>query len=65
VTPSANWRHFSQRREAVKELTEINHQSQREAAEILGVSQKTVDRDLGESNDSEESRNQEGTKRRK
>jgi predicted transcriptional regulator len=65
VTLSANWRHFSQRREAVKELTEINHQSQREAAEILGVSQKTVDRDLGESNDSEESRNQEGTKRRK
>ena len=42
----------AERRQAVAELTEEGL-SQREAGEILGVSQKTVDRDLGgESNDS-------------
>ena len=42
------------RREAVAELTDEGH-SQREAADIVGVSQKTVDRDLDEpeSKDSE------------
>lgn len=40
-----------QRREAAKELAEEGL-SQRAIAEVLGVAQKTVDRDLSESNDS-------------
>jgi len=45
------------RKQAVQELA-VEGMSQRNIAAILGVSQKTVDRDLGESSDSPRSRNQ-------
>jgi len=45
------------RKQAVQELA-VEGMSQRNIAAILGVSQKTVDRDLGESLDSPRSRNQ-------